>query len=97
MMRAYEWLTRCQIELQGCDIKEIDRLQLEMNLIRAKILMLKTEGSGTRISSIKNTERARHIYDGIRHLCDSKGDPAKAFQIMADLQIFLAEMNDTMM
>jgi hypothetical protein len=40
MLKPYEMLTKCQLELKNCKLMTIDKLQIEMNILRVKRSMI---------------------------------------------------------
>ena len=40
MLKPYDILTRCQLELKKCELLTIDKLQIEMNILKAKQSMI---------------------------------------------------------
>ena len=60
MLKSYEVVTRCQKEILNCELSKIDRLQLEMCLIRVKLALLAYDKDETKCKNEMND-----IYDQI--------------------------------
>ena len=64
MPNPYEIITKCQIEILNCELPTIDRLQLEMCLLRVKLALLDNN-----LNQTKSEKEIRDIYDMICCLC----------------------------
>jgi hypothetical protein len=96
MLKPYDMLTRCQLELRNCELPTIDRLQLEMYILSAKMIMLDDDRK-TRSKHSGNSEtEIKDIYDQISSLCSPEGKVVDVVKIVERMQKLMEDMKKTL-
>ena len=82
MLKPYDMLTRCQLELNNSDIPAIDKLQLDMYILRIKIILLDGNRGDRLIRTIKNELEIKDLYQQICSLCGPEGKASDVGEIV---------------
>lgn len=92
MLKPYDMLTKCQSKLKKCEIPTIDRLQVEMNILRAKINLLDADRETLSNCSVISETEIKDLYGQICNLCSSEGKVSDVKEIILSLQKFAEDI-----
>lgn len=74
MNSPYKLMAKCQKRLLECDIKEIDKLNLEMNIIRTKIILLEYDWKLSKEQLFNIESDIETLYGKICDGCNANDD-----------------------
>jgi hypothetical protein len=92
LRKPYDLLNKCHVELRNSKLPTIDRLQLEMYILRAKIILLDDDSGAKSNYSIKSEIEIKELYEQISNLCGPEGNVADVGAIVERMQRLIEEM-----
>jgi hypothetical protein len=92
MLKPYDMLTRCQLVLKNCELPTIDKLQLDMYILRVKMILLDEDRKVRSIYSDNSETEIKDLYDQISSLCGPEGEVADVRRIVERMQSLVEDM-----
>lgn len=90
MLKPYDMLTRCQVRLNDCELPAIDKVRLEMYIVRIKLNLLEYEAEVN--SNYSDNGKIKDLYDQISHICRGDVNASDVREITLNLQNFSENM-----
>ena len=92
MLKPYEVLTRCQLELKRSNLFTIDKLEIEMNILRAKRIIIDCKLGENSTSTDDIEQVIKDIYDKICQLNSNVGKTGDVKEIISRLHNLVDNM-----